>query len=221
MGLHLITLVSSISTLLNKVQKVMLLVIIVLLSIVWILVGSLQRSAKINNLKEQTIQSYKHNSVLWKDKNNKLTITSAIQFHTIQSLKKTTDSTILSLINKNKAIGNKLKHTEYLLNVQLGVNIDTVTKVQYFYVTDTTYVEIDSLQIQTLTIKRFKNSNSDIARYSIKYNPELFISINHYKEGNWKLKNLFVKRPIIYKVDLQTNDSILKPRNLTVVKLIK
>ena len=193
--------------------------IVVILLFVGIATFVIKRYSKIQDSLRRDIASLTVNSELWRTKYNDLVITSAVKVQSISEAKNTSDSTIKKLVTENTKLGNKLKRTEYLLGLQMGIDIDTIVTTKTVYLNDTTFIEIDSLQINTLKIIRNKLSSNDTAKYHIEYKPELFVSINWYKDGKWRLRNIFIPRTRIYKVDVKANDDILKPSKLTVIKI--
>lgn len=123
----------------------------------------------------------------------------------------------------------KLNRTSDLYRTQLEINKNLTSTVYY----DTIYTffddstqfqtnvfERDTARIQTLTIIREFNLLSDKADYKVSYNPILYTAVDKYKEGDWKLKNLFVWRDWQYKVNVWSNDSILKPTDIIYIKNI-
>jgi len=204
----------------KRVDILITVIVLLMLSYPVLIINNRNKAKTITSLK-QTVASQTLHNHLWRNNFNELVLTSAVSFKSLKELKKSSDSTIKKLVNNNSRLNNKLKNTEYLLDIALGMKVDTNVVVQKVYINDTLYKEIDSLQIASFTLVRLKYSNELTAKYEITYKPELFISINHYKDGKWRLRNLFVKRDVIYKVDVKANDDILQPASLTVVKVNK
>lgn len=126
------------------------------------------------------------------------------------------DSYIDSLIDINSQLGNNLRKTVEMLEYQLEINA-TFKGDSIHY--DTVWmegsidhtIERDTAILQTLTIMREKFSYNDYANYTVKYRPTITTFVNEKKDGKWKFKNIFKRRPKYYEVSVLTNDSILKP----------
>jgi len=195
-----------------------LLVILVVLVIGFLIYKNIQ----YNKIKDQ----YKQNTTFmlssieyWKTNSGKYVATTHQQTYTAKQLKKATNETIKAITNTNKELGIKLRKTEYLLHTSLGLRIDTVLTPYYDTINNNIVVEIDTLIIKTLKIKRIKELGTNKATYTIEYKPTLTGSINWYKEGKWKIKNIVIWRKKIYKIDLVADDGILQPTSLILIKV--
>ena len=176
---------------------------------------------RLNDKFAQNIEADSHNSDLWRNNYGQLVISSNAKLLTLKEAKTTSDSIVTKLLNENTRLGNKLSRTEYLLGLQTNMNIDTIVKVTTITINDTLFKYIDSLKISSFELTRVQLSNSDTASYHIEYHPKIYLSINWYKLGKWKLKNICKPRLRVYKVDMKVNDDILKPSQLDVIKFSK
>jgi hypothetical protein len=195
-----------------------ILVIVFVILIAWLVMTNIAQRKEIKRGKSNT--SYLLSSVeQWKNINGNYVATAKQQVFTIKQLKHSTNVEINKLLADNKSLGNKLRKTEALIGIDSELSIDTVVQTVIHFVNDTTFIEIDSLQIESLRIVRNKIVGDDLAKYSIRYNPVLTVVIEDYKEGRWKIRNIWSWRPKLYKIDVMSSDSILKPRNVTYLKI--
>ena len=198
----------------NKIYKIVIAILLIVIAIMAFTTISNKRIAKQNKANV----SYLLSSVeQWKSINGKQGATVKQQIYTVQQLKHSTNETINQLVSENKRIGNKLRKTEAMIGIVSELAIDTIVVPQIFIVNDTTFLEIDSLRIESFELIRNKYSNDSIAKYKINYRPHLMIFIERYKEGKWRLVNLWKWRPVLYKLDVVSNDTILKPANVTYI----
>jgi len=205
----------------SKLALVLFIIVLFLLLVIGIGINKYKHLSEFSQYQGQNLASYAHNSELWRNNYGQLVITSAVKLSSLREAKTTSDSITKRLIAENKLLGNKLKRTEYIIGLHANMNIDTVVNVMTIVVNDTLFKELDSLTIASFKLTRIKLSNETTAHYNIEYHPELYLSINWYKEGKWKFKNIFKPRQHIYEVDLRVNDDILKPSRLDVVKFSK
>lgn len=136
-------------------------------------------------------------------------------------LKKTTDSSIVVLLNKNKELGIKLRKTEDLLKIASEVRIQTVVKIKTdtIFKVDTFYVvRKDSIVLPTFSLYRYENQN-DESKYDINYTPDIYVSVNWYKPCCWKPRNIIIWREKQYKVNVTSNDTIFKPKSINYIKV--
>jgi hypothetical protein len=126
---------------------------------------------------------------------------------------------INELTNKVKQQGVKIKNLEYQLGIELGFESDTVVVISIDTIDRTIVQYVDSIFIGDFKLIRKQDVDVLKSKYSITYTPILYISISHYKEGKWKLRNLFHKRDIRYKVSVSSSDNMLKPKDITIIKV--
>jgi hypothetical protein len=118
----------------------------------------------------------------------------------------------------------KIKNVEHLYNVELEINKELRSRVYTEVITDkdpTTsdyIIERDTARIATLTIIRAKYSNEDSARYTVTYNPTLYITKSSYKEGKWRFINIFKWREKKDKVSINSKDNILVPKEIIYIE---
>lgn len=205
----------------SKASMVLLGIVILLILVLLFGIGKYKQLSKFSDRQSQNLEGYSRNTEAWRNQYGELVVTSATKLFTLKEAKNTSDKSIQKLISENERLGNKLKRTEYILGIQTGMHIDTVVKVRTIIINDTLFKYLDSLSIASFKLIRTQLSNEDTAHYDIKYNPELYLSINWHKQGSWKLKNICKPRLRIYDVDLRVNDNILKPSKLDVVKFTK
>ena len=143
--------------------------------------------------------------------------TSRTQIHKFRKVHDKDKGVIDSLLILNKSLNNSIRKTVELLEYEYKIDLDLITNtsIDTVYLREPTFrqvlVERDSITIQTLFISRIKYSHEPFARYSIEYNPKIATFVNEKKEGKWKFKNIFKRRPRYYDVSVISNDSILKP----------
>lgn len=127
---------------------------------------------------------------------------------------------INELTDKIKQQNVKIKNLEYALGIELGFESDTVVVISIDTVDRLITQYVDSIFIGDFKLIRKQNINVLKSKYTISYTPTLYVAISHYKIGKWKLKNILHKRDIGYKVTVTSSDKMLKPKDITIVKLV-
>lgn len=132
------------------------------------------------------------------------------------------DSSIQLLTKIIRQQGVKIKNLDYELSIESGLQIDTITNVRVDTVNRIIQQYVDSIEIGDLHIKHllFLKGAGYKGRFIASYTPTLYVSLSSYKD-KWKLMNLFHKRDVKYKCLVTTSDSLLKPKAIEVIKLIK
>ena len=139
---------------------------------------------------------------------------------TSEQLRNSSDSTI-QVLNKNIANqGVKIKNLEYAISVKTGMRIDT-TVITRIDSVDRLHIQyIDTLNIGDFHLRRSQEVGHMESKYAITYTPTLYITIERYKEGSWRIRNLFHRRPIRYKTTINSSDKLLAPKEILIVKAI-
>lgn len=135
---------------------------------------------------------------------------------------RSSDSIIASQRNDLDKLGVKVKDLQSASTIVITGSKDTITiPVVYWLPGDTVKVEIDSLIIGKLEIRRQKQSNNAYARWDVDYNPTLRIYIHDIKEGRWKIKNLFIPRKKYQVADVLSDDKFIDIKSAIVVQIKK
>lgn len=179
-----------------------------------------KKNSVINRL-NNNIKANEIGITYWKNKYGTIISTSMVKEVTTKELLKSKDSKVKELLDKVSKQSVKIKNLEYILNIETGLQIDTLTEIRIDTVDRYITNYIDSLSIGDFHLKRIQQVGTLTSKYKIEYTPTLFVSVEHYKDGKWKLRNLFHRRDIRYKVNVNTSDNLLKPHEVTILKITK
>jgi hypothetical protein len=177
---------------------------------------------------KETIRRLEHNELvgnintkIWTNKYGEVVAEGLAREMTNNEIINSKNKSINILTDKVKQQGIKIKNVEYQLSIALGLSIDTLIITKHDTIIKDGKVivnNVDNLTIGDFKLVRTQQVNTNNSHYEISYTPTLYISISHYKEGKWRLRNLFHKRDVRYKATITTSDSLLKPKEIIVIK---
>jgi len=133
----------------------------------------------------------------------------------------TKDVQIQTMTEKARRQGLKIKDLEYLVSIGGDFNMDSIVPIvlDTVHFTRDNYIYIDSISVGDFRLKRTQAINSLESHYNINYTPTLYLSISHYKDGPWRVRNIFHKRDIRYRATITSSDNLLKPKELKIIKV--
>jgi len=174
-------------------------------------IDRLEYNVKVNDTKVK----------VWTNKFGEVVAEKSALMLTQNEFKNSTNEKIETLKSKLKANDVKIKNLEYALSVEVGFDADSIVPIitDTLRINDSVFVvqRLDSLVIGDFKLTRYEiNNTSD---YKITYKPTLYIAISHYKNGKWKLRNLFHRRDIRYKATVSSSDDMLKPKDIQIIKV--
>ena len=173
-------------------------------------INRLQFNLKVSNV----------GTTIWKNKFNDFVAEASASQMKLGEIIKSNNEEIQTLVTKSKQQGIKIKNLEYLVSIGSDFNMDSIVPIvlDTVHFTRDNYIYIDSISVGDFRLKRTQLINSLESHYNISYTPTLYLSISHYKDGNWKLRNIFHKRDIRYKATVSSSDNLLKPSNIQIIK---
>lgn len=158
---------------------------------------------------------------VWTNKFGDVVVEKSALMLTQNEFRNSTNETINTLKSKLEANGVKIKKLEYALSVETDFNADSIVPIitDTLHTNDSVFIvqRLDSLTIGDFKLIRVELNNA--SHYNISYKPTLYIGISHYKDGKWRLRNLFHKRDIRYKVIISSSDKMLKPKDIQIIKI--
>lgn len=205
---------------LNKYKLIILnlLIIGILIFTVTILVKRLIIADKQNIVNNENIQSLLDSIKITYDEYGRTITDLKVLTVNYTTLANSSDAKIQKLLKTTKDQDIKLKNINYLLSIESGLQIDTTVITRVDTVSELIIQRLDSLEIGSFKLRRIQLNDFN-PKYKISYTPTLTATIYDYKIGHWKLKNLFIKRPIGYKLNIVASDSLLKPTDVKIFKL--
>ena len=178
-----------------------------------------EKSAKV--LAQNNFNALSKGTTVWKTRSGNLAAYAEEQKLTINQLKTSSDKRISSLLKAVDDMNLKLKESTtlvstyglYIANFKIKTVHDTIIGA-------IKYLEYEKYQTKNLTLIRHKVS-IDTASYEYNYHINLFAVINSFKDGKWKLKNIFTPRKRINKLDITSDDDNFKIDSLLLITNMK
>lgn len=137
------------------------------------------------------------------------------------------DLSIQALVSNLKSNNIKLKNTESALFAQIVLNkslkskvtIDTVySELSLDSIPQMNLVERDTASIGSLQIIRAYVLGADSADYKVSYSPKVYVTISTYKDGKWKVKNIWKWRTKVTKATVNTDDKFFSPTEVLYIE---
>lgn len=137
------------------------------------------------------------------------------------------DLSIQALVSNLKSNNIKLKNTESALFAQIVLNkslkskvtIDTVySELSLDSIPQMNLVERDTASVGSLQIIRAYVLGADSADYKVSYSPKVYVTISTYKDGTWKVKNIWKWRRKITKATVNTDDKFFSPTEVLYIE---
>lgn len=210
-----------------KLKHILILVAIAGMVLAFIFYNRAKKFKEEAEIKQNNLEAYQESTKIQYTAFGKALAERNIMYYTTKELNNSQAEEIKDLRNIAREANIKINRTESLLRTQISINEQLKSKVHIDEVptsagdsTTVTYIERDTAIIQTLKIIREYTFGADSADYDVSYHPILYVLVDRYKEGNWKIKNLFRWRDWQYKVNVISNDSILKPEDVIYIKNI-
>jgi len=202
-------------TVLQKIKpfilQMALIVIVVVLAIL------LYNSNKEANRQLSNYNAQVYATQFWQTKSGDNVARAAVLTLTNKEIKRSKDKEIVELKEVAKDAGLKIRKLQQMLSIKADTVFEVINKVDTIRDSADRLVYIDTLSIGDLHIKRVQDVLTLQAKYTVRYNPTIYIYVSWVKEDKWKLKNLFVPRTKTYYVDVITKDKLL---NVVGVKAI-
>lgn len=204
---------------LNRLIKQFILQLVIIILLIIIGIGALQLF-KIKKESERNYYNYTTQvqaTKFWHTKTGEIIARTAILRLTTSEINNSKDKEIIKLKEVAKSANIKIRKLEQMLSISADTVFTKEVKIDTVRINNNILVYQDSLTIGDLKLIRQQEPNSLIAKYKIKYNPTLYIYVSWVKEDKWRLKNLFIRRPKTYYVDVITKDKLLNVTNVKAV----
>ena len=202
-------------TVLQKIKPLILQIVLII--IVVVLAILLYNSNKEANRQLSNYNAQVYATQFWQTKSGDNVARAAVLTLTNKEIKRSKDKEIVELKNVAKDAGLKIRKLQQMLSIKADTVFEVINKVDTIRDSADRLVYIDTLSIGDLHIKRVQDVLTLQAKYTVRYNPTIYIYVSWVKEDKWKLKNLFVPRTKTYYVDVITKDKLL---NVVGVKAI-
>ena len=121
-------------------------------------------------------------------------------------LKSSTDVRINELLKSVSDMGIKVKDASTIISAQGTIIANFKARIVHDTIVGSVfYHEWERFKSPNLEVIRHLIT-IDSAQYEYKYHNKLYAAISSFKDGKWKLKNIFTPRRIINKLSITSND---------------
>lgn len=148
---------------------------------------------------------------------------------TVQDLKNSKDSSIRKLMAEVMANGDVMRKLKSVNEVLMETNAEFQTKTNLLTmfnsrdsiikINDTTFVEQDTFSDNWISYSRIKIKGSDYSNVKITTYHDLILTTKWYKEGSWKIQNLWKWRKRKFATDCKDLSPYSKIRSLKVIDI--